>query len=413
MMRAPGPIRRIRLRRVRLPLGMVYVSSMYVMDATERTVIEVETASGLTGLGETLGYAECFAHTARLARSLLGRDAADRQGFRQSFGRSVFDNRNGRIGWSACAGLELALWDIAGKALDRPLAALLGGAVRHRIPLACPLPAVALDRAAGRAEIAAIYRDHAQARAVGEQAAALAARHGFRAFKYKSAGADAGWDMAAMAALRGALGPEAAIRFDPNAAWPTARAVELAEALRPHAPEWLEDPCDDREGLWRLRHATGMTVATNMAVIQPDHIAPALRQGLYGCPADSDLRAGWPSGHRTGPADVWLADLFMWGGIEGWRDMAATAALFGVEVALHSLFETGIATAANLHLAAAHAQVTRATDCGAVWLKHDVVTPALTVRDGMLDLPAGPGLGVSLDPAAMAEATVEERVIEP
>ncbi len=392
MMRRPGTIRRIRLRRVRLPLGMVYVSSMYVMDATERTVIEVETESGLTGLGETLGYAECFAQTARLARTLLGRDAADRQGFRQSFGRGVFDNRNGRIGWSAYAGLELALWDIAGKALDRPLAALLGGAVRQRIPLACPLPAVALDRPASRAEIAAIYRDHGQAAALGEQAAALAARHGFRAFKYKSAGADVSWDVAAMAELRRALGPEAAIRIDPNAAWPTARAVELAEALRPHAPEWLEDPCDDREGLWRLRRATGMTVATNMAVIQPDHIAPAVRQPC---------------------ADVWLADLFMWGGIEGWRDMAATAALFGVEVALHSLFETGIATAANLHLAAAHAQVTRATDCGAVWLKHDVVEPAFVVREGMLDLPTGPGLGVSLDPAAMARAAVEERVIEP
>ncbi|MDI3307346.1 MAG: enolase C-terminal domain-like protein [Acetobacteraceae bacterium] len=391
-MRAPGTIRRIRLRRVRLPLGMAYVSSMYVMDSTERTVIEVETESGITGLGETLGYAECFAHAARLARGLLGRDAADRQGFRRSFGRSVFDNRNGRIGWSAYAGLDLALWDIAGKALDRPLAALLGGAVRHRIPLACPLPAVALDRPASRAGIAAIYRDHSRAKALGEQAAALASRHGFRAFKYKSAGTDAGWDVAAMAALRHALGPEAAIRFDPNAAWPTACAVELAEALRPHAPEWLEDPCDDREGLWRLRLATGVTVATNMAVIQPDHIAAAVRQPC---------------------ADVWLADLFMWGGIEGWRDMAATAALFGVEVALHSLFETGIATAANLHLAAAHAQVTRATDCGAVWLKHDVVTPALAVRDGMLDLPSGPGLGVGLDPAAMAEATVEERVIEP
>lgn len=390
-MRATGRVRRIRLRRVRLPLAMVYVSSMYVMDATERTVVEVETDAGLTGLGETLGYPECFAATARLARGLVGRMAADRHGFRRAFARGVFDNRQGRIGWAAFAGLDLALWDIAARAMDRPLAALLGGAHRRRIPLACPLPAVALDRPASRAEIAATYRDRGRAAALGALAAELAARHGFAAFKYKSAGVDFGWDVAAMAALRGALGPEAAIRFDPNAAWPTARAVALAEALRPHAPEWLEDPCDDREGLWRLRSATGMTVATNMAVIQPDHIAPALRQPC---------------------ADVWLADLFLWGGVEGWREMAATAALFGVEVALHSLFETGIATAANLHLAAAHPQVRRANDCGAAWLRQDVVAPPLAVRAGAMDLPEGPGLGVTLDEAAMRAATVEERVVE-
>ena len=102
----------------------------------------------------------------------------------------------------------------------------------------------------------------------------------------------------------------------------------------------------------------------------------------------------------------------MWGGIEGWRDMAATAALFGVEVALHSLFETGITTAANLHLAAAHPQVRRANDCGAVWLRQDVVAPALEVRGGAMAVPTGPGLGVALDAAAMRAATVEERVVE-
>jgi len=390
-MRAAGVIRRIRLRRVRLPLAMVYVSSMYVMDSTERTVLEVETDAGLTGLGETLGYPECFDAAARIARTMLGRAAFDRHGIRRAFARGVFDNRQGRIGWSAFAGLELALWDIAARAMDQPLAVLMGGIHRRRIPLACPLPAVALDRPASRSEIADTYRDRSRTAALGTQAAALAARHGFMAFKYKSAGADPDWDVAAMAALRRALGPAAAIRIDPNAAWPTARAVELAEALRPHAPEWLEDPCDDREGLWRLKRATGMPVATNMAVIQPDHIAPALR---HPC------------------ADVWLADIFMWGGIEGWREMAATAGLFGVEVALHSLFETGIATAANLHLAAAHPQIGRANDCGAVWLRRDVVAPALQVREGALELPAGPGLGLGLDEEAMRAATIDERIVE-
>ncbi|WP_424137884.1 mandelate racemase/muconate lactonizing enzyme family protein [Roseomonas chloroacetimidivorans] len=390
-MSAPSLVRSVRLRRVRLQLGMVYVSSMYVMATTERTVIEVTLADGTVGLGETLGYPDCHAATLRLAPSLIGRDAMDRAGFRRSFSRSVFDNRQGRIGWSAFAGLELALWDAAGKRLGLTLRAMMGapGPVPP-VSLCCPLPAVALAQPASRAEIAAEYCDLGRTTALGELAAGLAARHGFRAFKYKSAAANPDWDVAAMGALRGALGPEAAIRIDPNAGYPTAAAVRLAERLRPHAPEWLEDPCDDREGLMRLRGATGMTVATNMAVIQPDHIPAALRH-----PA----------------ADVLLADIFMWGGIEGWRDMATTAGLFGVEVALHSLFETGIATAANLHLAAAHPAVRRATDCGAAWLSSDVVTGLGPIRDGTMAVPEEPGLGVALDEAAMAAATVDDRVI--
>ncbi|WP_198384167.1 mandelate racemase/muconate lactonizing enzyme family protein [Roseomonas sp. KE2513] len=390
-MSGAATVRTVRLRRVQLQLGMVYVSSMYVMATTERTVIEVTLADGTVGLGETLGYPDCYDATTRLAPSLVGRDAMDRAGFRRSFARSVFDNRQGRIGWSAFAGLELALWDAAGKRLGLPLRALMGapGPVPP-VPLCCPLPAVALAQPASRAEIAAGYRDLSRTAALGELAAELSARHGFRAFKYKSAASSADWDVAAMGALREALGPEAAIRIDPNAGWPTAAAVRLAERLRPHTPEWLEDPCDDREGLARLRGATGMTVATNMAVIQPDHIPAALR--LPG-------------------ADVWLGDVFMWGGIEGWRDMAAAAALFGVEVALHSLFETGIATAANLHLAAAHPAVRRATDCGAAWLSSDVVTGLGPIRDGAMAVPDGPGLGVALDEAATAAVTTEERRI--
>jgi glucarate dehydratase len=82
--------------------------------------------------------------------------------------------------------------------------------------------------------------------------------------------------------------------------------------------------------LARLRRSLTRPLASNMVLIHFDHFAPAVRRGAV---------------------DVLLADLFHWGGVENFRDMAAAAEAFGLEAALHSFYETGVATAANLHLA--------------------------------------------------------------
>jgi glucarate dehydratase len=380
-------ITRITLRRIRLPLDMVYVSSMYVMNDTYRTVVEIETDGGIAGIGETLGTEECFALAASLAKSWLGRDARDRLGLRRAFGRSVFDNRNGRNGWSAFAGLELAAWDATGKAWGLGLADLMGGAVRRDIEVVCPLPAVIVPGVIGRAELLTLFRDPKNAQGVVDYALAQRAKHGFRCFKYKSAAASALYDEAVMRALRDGLGPDAELRFDPNAAYGPAEATALCQRLEPLRLEFYEDPTDDIEGLANLRARVARPVATNMCVIQLDHL---------------------PHAARRGAVDVVLADLFMWGGIANYRVMADAASSLGFEVAIHSLFETGIGTAANLHLAAALPLVQRANDSGHHVLAADVLADHLPIRDGKMQLPAGPGLGVGIDPDKLAGLTVKE-----
>src|SRR5712692_10130559 len=128
---------------------MVYVSSMYVMDRVRRTIIEIETEGGTVGIGETLGTDEVFWLARTLAASMIGRSALDRLALRRGFARSVFDNRNGRSGWSAFAGLELACWDIAGKRYGMSLAELVGGGGRRVIEVVCPLPALSVARPVG------------------------------------------------------------------------------------------------------------------------------------------------------------------------------------------------------------------------------------------------------------------------
>ena len=381
----------ITLRRIKLPLDMVYVSSMYVMNDTYRTVIELATDQGITGIGETIGTEECFSLTATLAKSWLGRDPRDRLGLRRSFGRSVAENRNGRTGWSAFAGLELAAWDATGKAWGLGLADMMGGAIRRDIEVVCPLPATIVDRVVTRAELMEIFSNPANGQGVITYALEQRRRHGFRCFKYKSAAASAAYDLAVMQGLRDALGPEAQLRFDPNAAYGPAEATALCQRLEPLQLEFYEDPTDDIEGLANLRARVGRPVATNMCVIQLDHLPVAIRRGAI---------------------DVVLADLFMWGGISNYRIMADVAASFGLEVAIHSLFETGIGTVANLHLAAAIPRVQRANDSGHHVIAADVLTDDMPIKDGRMRLPDKPGLGIAIDPQRLTTVTVKEAIVQ-
>ncbi len=88
--------------------------------------------------------------------------------------------------------------------------------------------------------------------------------------------------------------------------------------------------------------------------------------------------------------------------------MARAAKVFGLEPALHSVYETGIATVANLHLASALPEVEYPNDAGLHFLSADVLAEPQEVRDGAMKLPAGPGLGVTLDRAKLDRLTLEQ-----
>ena len=380
-------LRRARVTRVKLPLDMVYVSSMYIMNDTHRTIVELVADDGSVGYGETLGTAEAFRLAAGLAQSLVGADLLNRNALRQRFARTIFDNRNGRNGWSAYAGIELAAWDAMGKALGASLSDLLGGARRSEVEVICPVPAAIVDAPMPRSELVAHFRDLHNVDRVVSYAQGMRARHGFRCFKYKSAGVEDDWDVAVMSALRETLGPETALRFDPNAAYTPRRSIALTRRMERLKLEFYEDPCEDIDGLAQVRAKVATPIATNMCVTQLDHLAAAV---------------------RARPIDVLLADIYMWGGIVNYRAMAAAAAFFGIEPAVHSLFETGIGTALNLHLAAALPAIRRANDSGHHVLAADVIArDALAIRDGRMRVPTGAGLGVAIDAAAIDALAVE------
>jgi L-alanine-DL-glutamate epimerase-like enolase superfamily enzyme len=108
---------------------------------------------------------------------------------------------------------------------------------------------------------------------------------------------------------------------------------------------------------------------------------------------------------------VVLGDLFMWGGIDAVRRMAKVAHGFGLKPALHSVYETGISTVANLHLASAIPEFTHANDCSIHFMSSDVLAEPQVVQDGRMTLPKGDGLGVTLDRAKLDALALESAEI--
>lgn len=369
----------VRVHRVVLPLRRLYVSAMYLTDRQPRALVELRLRGGAVGWGEC---PDAAAHLLpKAARAFLGADLARGvAGPRGAFARIGFDNRDGRNGWAALAAVEMAAWDALARARGLPLAALLGGAAARPLPVACPLPAAVPPRGATRADLAPHMADRGNAARVADLALEMAERHGVAAFKYKSAGVDPEWDVACMTALRRAL-PDARMRFDPNAAYGTAAACDLGARLHPLGLEFLEDPCDGIEGLARLAAALPEArIATNMAVIEPPHLLAA---------------------HRRGLRCVVLGDPFLWGGLEGMREMAGAARLLGLTPAVHSFYESAVATAAAAHLAAAlDLDRPHPVDCGVPGLAADVAE-GVEVRGGMLRVPEGPGSALAPDPARL------------
>ena len=382
----------IRLTRVSIPLTMVHAGSMYVIQKTERTVVELTLENGLTGLGETWGTPEVYALAQRFAKDWLGKDALERIGLREAtLGRSSYDNRFGRNGLATLAGLDLAAWDAAARSLKMSLAELIGGRTRESIDVVSTLPAAILPRAVSRKELTGHLDLLANTRLVVQFALEQQRKSGFRSFKLKSAAYSPEWDWKLLNELREAM-PAARIRFDPNANYGAATATELCRRLDDLGLEFFEDPTGELEGIARLKAAVKTPVATNMWVVRDEHLVPAIRRKAV---------------------DVVLGDLFMWGGIDAWRRMARVAHAYGLKPALHSVYETGIATVANLHLASALPEVEYPNDAGLHFLSRDVLAEPQLVRDGAMRLPSGPGLGVTLDRSKLENLALESVEIRP
>ena len=343
-----------------------------------RVIVEMATDVGLTGLGETLGGSVTKALIdTEIAPMFLGENPFDVE---RMLSKATFvPLYYGKCGHCAVAGLELACYDLMGKATGLPLCRVIGGRLRAEIPFAAYVYHRNADRE-GRHAVDTL--DEVVARAES-----LVGAHGFGTIKYKGGVKSAEEEIAILEALRARF-PRLKLRYDPQAIYSPATAIRIGNAIEALDLEYYEDPCWGNIAMARVRERVRIPLATNMCIIDLDSAAEGL---------------------TLGSADVILGDIFEWGGIGAMLKLKGVCETFQVNLNYHSAGELGIATAAYLHVAAATPALPHALDTHATELAGDVVKPGvigLTAR-GTMQVPDGPGLGVELDPdlfEAAAEA---------
>jgi galactonate dehydratase len=345
------------------------------------TYVELTTDSGLTGLGETrminhtqalLGYLEEMKGTHVLGHDPFEIEALVERMTRLDYGRS------GEIAMSALAVIEMACWDIVGKALGQPVYRLLGGAVRDRIK-AYANGWYTVERTPGEF--------HEAARRVMDA--------GYRALKFDPFGAGL-WELDAaertrslelVEAVADAAGADTEILVEMHGRFTPAIAIGLARDLERFRPSWIEEPVppENLKALAKVTDHVKIPVATGERI----HVRGEFRE-LF------ELQA----------ADIVQPDIAHLGGILETKKLAATAETHYVLVAPHNVCGP-VATAANLHLAACTPNFKiqeHFNDFADNWI-FDVVKglPEVDRADGCFPLPTAPGLGVTIDWDAVAE----------
>ncbi|HEY9408746.1 MAG TPA: enolase C-terminal domain-like protein [Jiangellaceae bacterium] len=338
-----------------------------------RTIVEVEADNGLIGLGEMGGGGQSAEEAVRALREyLVGHDPARTEALRFMLANptaSLYNNRTQLL-----AAIEFACLDLQGQHLGVPVHELLGGTVRDRVPFASYL-FFRYPGPDGSGEV----RTPEQ---LVEHARALKAEHGFSAHKLKGGVFSPEYELECYRALAAAF-PQDRLRHDPNGAWSAEDGVRFAKAIEGLNNDYLEDPTYGLNGLRRVREKTSLPIATNTVVVNFEQLAANVRD-----PA----------------VDVILLDTTFWGGIRACIKAAGVCDTFQLGVAVHSSGELGIQLATMLHLGGVVPNLSFAADAHYHHLTDDIVEGGkLTYRDGAIDVPTGPGLGVSLDRDKLAE----------
>ena len=339
-----------------------------------RTVVEVETDDGYLGLGEMGGGGEDAARAfAALGEYLRGHEVFRLEAMRFAICNptaSLYNNRT-----QLHAAIEFACLDIIGQKLRVPVHALLGGKLRDAVEFASYLFFRYRDPASGVGEV----RTPEQ---LVEHASELKFRHGFRVHKLKGGVYPPQHELACYRALAEAF-PEDRFRYDPNSALSLAEAIAFGQAIEPLRNDYFEDPVWGMPQLARLKEFVRIPTATNTVVVNFEQLAANIQQ-----PA----------------VDVILLDTTFWGGIRPCIKAAGVCETMGLGVAVHSSGELGIQLASMLHLGAVLPNLGYAADAHYHHLRDDVIAGGkMTYRNGAIAVPDEPGLGVTLDPAKLAQ----------
>jgi L-alanine-DL-glutamate epimerase-like enolase superfamily enzyme len=324
-------------------------------------LLEVTTDEGLVGVGEAAAYpsAEIVLAVLRSVEPLVvGEDPFATERIMKRI-HVVGTWHHVKATNPAIAAIEMACWDIVGKACGQPLVNLFGGRVRDEVDF--------------------FYYVSRKSPADIADDARRGAEDGFGTFYLKVGSDDPRHDVERVEALRDGAGPDARLRIDANESWSSAAAVRIVSELERFGLELVEQPVSGRN-------------LPEMAYVRSRLNVPLLANEA------SWTRYDQLEVIRHGAADVLSVDNQMDGGLLNLKRGAGLCEVAGLPVLKHSLGELGVAVYAAAHVIASTPNFTYANQSYASLLEDDVVDGGpLAYRDGALAVPEGPGIGVALD----------------
>jgi L-alanine-DL-glutamate epimerase-like enolase superfamily enzyme len=346
----------------------------------DSALLRVETDTGLVGWGEaknaagSAGSYAALVHllNAEIAPKLVGRDPREpsqisdwlyngvRHAHAASRGHVMPDLARRGSAVAAISAVDIACWDILGKAVGEPIWRLFGGRKAERLP-------------------AYASGGWADAAAIGDQLAGYVARGGFKAVKMR-VGAMDGSALASAIRVRAArerLGPDVELMVDAHGTFTVGEAKRFAALVEDEDIAWFEEPVtgDDKRGMADVRRAVAMPIAAGES---------------------EQTRFDFRDLVEAGAVDILQPDLAICGGLTEARRIDALAGAHNLRLAPH-LWAGAPAFFAGLHLAAASpSSFILEYSLGANPMLHDLIAEPVDVEDGMIAIPDRPGLGITV-----------------
>ncbi|CUH61746.1 mandelate racemase/muconate lactonizing enzyme family protein [Thalassobacter stenotrophicus] len=336
-----------------------------------------------------VGYGECYASTVGpevmraviedvFARHMQGENPENLEKMFRRVYSSGFTQRPDPTVIGAFAGLEIACWDILGKARDRPVWALLGGQMNDRLrayTYLYPQPGQALPEFWTSPEMA------------GEAAIAMV-EQGYTAVKFDPAGpytmrgghmpamSDISTSVAFCKAIREAVGDRADLLFGTHGQFSVAGAIRLGQAIEPYSPLWFEEPIppDAPLDMARVAQSVRIPVATGERLCTKAEFATLL---------------------RAGAVEILQPALGRLGGILEAKKLAAIAEVFTAQMAPH-LYAGPVEWAANVHLGVSIPNLLMVESIDTPF-HNALIKNTVKVEGGFVPAPQAPGLGIDFD----------------
>ncbi|MEM7300711.1 MAG: enolase C-terminal domain-like protein [Pseudomonadota bacterium] len=352
----------VRVHCVSIPAKAVHSHGSGDVSAINAVLLELKTASGLTGWGEASPWpvftgtveANAAAINKYFRPHLMGADPVQVEVILNQCAKTLVGHNEAK-----CA-VETALLDITGQITGLPIAELVGGRHQTKIPMSFSIANPDFD--ADLDDIAALWTD------------------GVRLFKLKTGFSEHSFDLMRLERLRSLYGDEVDLRIDYNQGLPAYDAIRRIRDLEAFRPTFVEQPVkmNDRAALSEITRAVDVPIMADESVFDP-------RQALEGA-ADRI-------------ADIFSLKISKSGGIRRALEIAAIARAAGLEVYGGCMFETSIAHAAGAHLMAAVPDLELGCEfyMSTYYAETDVATEPFPVKNGFVHVPETPGLGVRLD----------------